>query len=95
MMGIGPYQARVDERFHSRSKDRPVTSEGPSDRWREGIEWLMCLKATFSRALVRAWMSWNTLPPPFLQMPIKRAEAQTPTPTKLAASHAAAYKLSH
>src|SRR6266852_2647760 len=30
-----------------------------------------------------------------LQMPIQRAEAQTPNPAKLAASHAAAHKLRH
>jgi hypothetical protein len=33
------------------------------------------------------------LPALLLQMPIQRAEAQTPTPAKLAASHAAAHKL--
>src|SRR5258708_1548784 len=41
--------------------------------------------------------NWPTpsLPTPFLQMAIQRAEAQTSTPTKLAAAHTAAHKLRH
>jgi hypothetical protein len=41
--------------------------------------------------------SWSTpsLPTPFLQMAIQRAEAQTSTPTKLAAAHAAAPEFRH
>jgi hypothetical protein len=36
-----------------------------------------------------------SLPALLLQMTVKRAEAQPPTPTKLGASHAAAHKLRH